>query len=83
MNRERLNFFANVLLDILPAEGIPESYLYLAAEQAGLPAKEALDTLVALGLLSRGINHVIQPGPKWDIAVQAKKRFQSAQGEVK
>jgi len=75
MDKEKLNVFANALLDTLTEEGCPESYLYVAAEQAGLNPAAALDILVMLGLLRRE-NQLVKPGPKWMLAVEAKKKFE-------
>ena len=80
MDRTKLNYFADALLDTLTEEGLPESYLYIAAESAGLPAGEAIDTLVVLELLRRE-NQLIKPGPKWALAVEARKRFYSKKEE--
>jgi len=75
MDKEKLNVFANAVLEVLPEEGCPESYLYVAAEQAGLNPAAALDILVMLELLRRE-GQIIKPGPKWALALEAKKNFE-------
>jgi len=76
MNKQDLNVFANAILDILPPEGTPESYLCIAAEEANcIPGSAAVSLLIQLGLLSRVDGYIIKRGPKWDEVVKARKRF--------
>jgi len=81
MNRQDLNIFANAVLDVLPPEGIPEGYLYVAAEQANcIPGSAAINLLIQLGLLERAEGNIIKRGPRWDDVVRVRKKFYEDRG---
>jgi hypothetical protein len=81
MRREDLNIFANAILDVLPPEGTPESYLCVAAEEANcIPGSVAVNLLIQLGLLRRDPGNIIKRGPKWDEVIKARKRFYESRG---
>ena len=62
--KDALNALALALLDTLGTAGIPESYVHIAAEQAGVTDRsQAVAHLIGCGMLSREPGPRLVPGP--------------------
>lgn len=74
MFHDALNRFAAAILDTLDVDGIPESYLALAAEHAGAtPAADAIAILISGGLLERRPGPIVVPGPEFARVARAMR----------
>jgi hypothetical protein len=76
MDRRMLNIALCALLDELPEEGMPESYVHLVFEQAaGQEAVHLIPSFVERGFLARAPGPRLVPGPAF---AGLKTRYQQA-----